>query len=230
MRAVMGTRTLQLWEKAVMADGERYQNTPPAFFCPCPRKPSIAPSPSNDISAGKYRPADRLPSEAQLVETFRVSRPTVARALQDLQTEGLIERRAASGTYVRHSPAPPPPALRQLALLISGLGTTEIFELISGELASLARIQGYSLLWGDSTAPRADADPSLEHAAELCEQFIAGRVSGVFFAPFELAGEKEGASQRLAETLRQTGIPVMLLDRDVLPFPNRSEFRYRGHR
>jgi DNA-binding LacI/PurR family transcriptional regulator len=181
-----------------------------------------------DISAGKYRAADRLPSEAQLVKTFRVSRPTVARALQDLQAEGLIERRAGSGTYLRHSAAPPLPALRQLALLIPGLGTTEIFELISGELASLARVQGYSLLWGSSTAPRADADPSLEHAAELCEQFIARRVSGVFFAPFELAGEKQGASQRLAETLRQAGIPVLLLDRDVLPFPNRSDFDIVG--
>ena len=180
-----------------------------------------------DISSGKYGPGDRLPSETQLVKTFRVSRPTIARGLQDLEAEGLIERRAGSGTYVRTTPAVPP-SLRQLALLIPGLGNTEIFELISGELASQARVHGYSLLWGSSTAPRADADPSIEHATELCEQFIARRVSGVFFAPFELTHEKEGASRRLAETLRQAGIPVVFLDRDVLPFPIRSDFDVVG--
>ena len=180
-----------------------------------------------DISMGKYAAADRLPSEAQLVKAFRVSRPTVVRALQDLQAEGLIERRAGSGTYIKVS-AGRPPVARQLALLIPGLGSTEIFELIAGELASLARVHEYSLLWGGSAAPRPDGDLSLEHAAELCEQFIARRVSGVFFAPFELTGEHEGVSRRLGETLRQAGIPVVLLDRDMLPFPNRSDFDLVG--
>ena len=54
-----------------------------------------------EIAVGKYRPDGRLPSETQLVKRFGVSRPAVARALRDLQTEGLIERRAGSGTYVR---------------------------------------------------------------------------------------------------------------------------------
>ncbi|MEP6672779.1 MAG: GntR family transcriptional regulator, partial [Chthoniobacter sp.] len=180
-----------------------------------------------DISAGKYGATNRLPSEAQLVKAFHVSRPTVARALQDLQADGLIERRAGSGTYIRAS-AGMPSVARQLALLIPGLGSTEIFELIAGELASLARVHEYSLLWGGSAAPRPDGDLSLEHAAELCEQFITRRVSGVFFAPFELTREREGVSRRLGETLRQAGIPVVLLDRDVLPFPNRSDFDLVG--
>jgi DNA-binding GntR family transcriptional regulator len=51
-----------------------------------------------EIATGKHDPAGRLPSEAQLVKRFGVSRPTVARALRDLQSEGLIERRAGSGT------------------------------------------------------------------------------------------------------------------------------------
>lgn len=176
-----------------------------------------------EISAGKYGAAGRLPSEAQLVERFGVSRPTVGRALLDLQNEGLIERRAGSGSYVRNAAASLP-SLRQLGLLIPGLGTTEIFELICGELASLARVHEYSLLWGGSTSVRSEADLSLKHATELCEQFIARRVSGVFFAPFELNREKEGASRRLAEMLRQSGIPVVLLDRDLTSFPKRSDF------
>src|SRR5437899_8328474 len=73
----------------------------------------------SEIAAGKYAPSGRLPSEAQLVERFRVSRPTVGRALRDLQDQGLIERRVGSGSFVRR---PDPGASagvgrRQLGLL-----------------------------------------------------------------------------------------------------------------
>lgn len=182
-----------------------------------------------DIVSGAYDPGARLPSEPQLVKQFGVSRPTVARALLDLQHEGLIERRAGSGTYVRAGgPVTTSVSTRQLGLLIPGLGNTEIFELICGELASLVRVQDYTLLWGGSTHPRHDTDASLEHAEELCRHFMERRVSGVFFAPYELVPERESANRRIAETLRQAGIPVVLLDRDLQSFPNRSDFDLVG--
>ena len=176
-----------------------------------------------EISSGKYGAAGRLPSEAQLVDRFAVSRPTVDRALRDLQSEGLIERRAGSGSYVRQIRAGSG-STRQLGLLIPGLGSTEIFELICGELASLARVHEYSLLLGGPARGQSEGDALLDQSNELCEQFLAQKVSGVFFAPFELRREKEGASQRLAEKLRQAGIAVVLLDRDLVPFPRRSDF------
>lgn len=181
------------------------------------------------ITAGRYATGTRLPSEPQLVKQFGVSRPTVARALLDLQNEGLIERRAGSGTYVRAATSGDAgKSTRQIGLLIPGLGSTEIFELICGELASLARVHEYSLLWGGSTHPRHDTDASLEHAEELCRHFMERKVSGVFFAPYELLPGKESANRRLAETLRQAGIPVVLLDRDLQSFPNRSDFDLVG--
>ena len=182
-----------------------------------------------DIAAGRYAVGERLPGEPQLVKQFGVSRPTVGRALLDLQNEGLIERRAGSGTYVKgNAPVQAASSTRQLGLLIPGLDTTEIFQLICGELASLARVHDYSLLWGGSTHPRQDTDASLEHAEELCHQFIERRVSGVFFAPYELLPGQEEANRRLAVSLRQAGIPVVLLDRDLMPFPNRSDFDLVG--
>ena len=54
-----------------------------------------------EIAKGKYAQTGRLPTEMQLVKRFQVSRPTIARALRDLQAEGLIERRAGSGTFLR---------------------------------------------------------------------------------------------------------------------------------
>ncbi len=181
----------------------------------------------NEIAAGKYPKGGRLPSEAQLVHQFGVSRPTVGRALRQLEMDGLIERRAGSGTYVK-SVSPLQPFSRVLGLLIPGLATTEIFQIICGELAGLARVVDYSLLWGGSTQPLGDTDESLQHAEELCQQFIERKLSGVFFAPYELVTEKEAANRRLAETLRQAGIPVVLLDRDLQSFPNRSDFDLVG--
>jgi len=182
-----------------------------------------------EIASGKHLDGARLPSEVQLVKQFKVSRPTVARAFRDLEAKGLIERRAGSGTYVRDtSPASGRPSTRTLGLLVPGLATTEIFQIICGEIASLARVQDYGILWGGSTNPREDVDASLSHAEEICRQFIERKISGVFFAPAELEAGQEKANRRLAESLREAGIPVVLIDRDMLDFPGRSEFDLVG--
>ena len=55
------------------------------------------------IAEGEYVEGQRLPSEADLVTRFATSRPTVARALQTLQLQGVIERRGGSGSYVRRA-------------------------------------------------------------------------------------------------------------------------------
>ena len=81
---------------------------------------------------------------------------------------------------------------------------------------------------GGSANPREDLDASLSHAEELCRQFIERKISGVFFAPAELDPGQEQANRRLAESLREAGIPVVLIDRDMLDFPGRSEFDLVG--
>ncbi len=178
-----------------------------------------------EIASGKYAPSGRLPSEAQLVERFGVSRPTAARALRDLQDRGLIERRVGSGSYVRGRVAAD--VQRQFGLLIPGLGTTEIFEVICGELAGLSRVHGYGLLWGSGHSPKR-GDFGAEDAEEMCEQFVRSQAAGVFFAPFEHIPRSEEINRDLAETLRRAGIAVILLDRDLGAFPVRSEFDLVG--
>ena len=180
-----------------------------------------------EISGGKYGVGARLPSEIQLVKQFGVSRPTVARALRDLEVRGLIERRAGSGTYVS-SNQQQLNATRVLGLLVPGLSNTEIFHIICGEIASLARVHEYGLYWGGSTNPRQDADASLKHAEDISKQFIERKISGVFFAPAELQPKQEEANLRIAESLREAGIPVVLIDRDFTSFPKRSDFDLVG--
>lgn len=180
-----------------------------------------------EIAAGKYTAADRLPSEAQLSKQFKVSRPTVARAFRDLIDEGIIERRAGAGTFVRDKKRVAL-ATRQIGLLIPGLGTTEIFEIICGELASFGRKSEYTLLWGGSSHPRLDQDGSREHARELCEQFIERRVTGVFFAPFELTIGQDEINRSISERFSEAGVALVLLDRDLAAFPQSSRFDVVG--
>ncbi len=178
-----------------------------------------------EIASGKYAPSGRLPSEAQLVERFGVSRPTVARALRDLQDQGLVERRVGSGSFVRQPGSPE--AIRQLGLLIPGLGRTEIFEVICGELAGLARARGYGLLWGGE-GRRPNEDVTAEDAEAICDQFLGSRAAGVFFAPFEHIDRREEVNRRLVEKLRLAGVAVVLLDRDLGAFPSRSDLDLVG--
>ena len=177
----------------------------------------------SEIGSGKYKSGGKLPSEAQLIRLFGVSRPTVGHALRDLAAEGLIERRVGSGTYVR-SPAAPNSSTRIFGLIVPGLASTEIFQIICGEIASLARVHDFGLLWGGSTNPRVDTDASLKHAEEICKQFIERKISGVFFAPAELQTGQDESNTELAESLREAGIPVVLIDRDLPGFPERSDF------
>lgn len=57
------------------------------------------------ITSGRYRPGDRLPTEEVLCRTHGVSRVTVRRALQSLETQGYIERRPRVGTIVSSAAA-----------------------------------------------------------------------------------------------------------------------------
>lgn len=58
------------------------------------------------ISTGEYTPGAPLPSEAQLIDRYKVSRPTVRKAIAALRAEGLIEVIHGKGSYVRAVPAP----------------------------------------------------------------------------------------------------------------------------
>jgi LacI family transcriptional regulator len=186
---------------------------------------------STEIIAGKYDKTGRLPSEAQLVKQFGVSRPTVGRAMRELLEQGLIDRRPGSGTYIRtekergqsaHSVIP------QIGLLMPTMFHTEIFEPLCGELASICRSNDFGLWWGTNMSSIAETHMTAEDADLLCGQFIERGVAGVFFVSFEHQAGCEATNQRITERLKHAGIPVVLLDRDIGVFPNRSEFDIVG--
>ena len=56
------------------------------------------------IETGHWRPGDRLPSEDELAEGFKVSKITVRQALRELAQIGHIRREQGRGTFVQRPP------------------------------------------------------------------------------------------------------------------------------
>ena len=176
-----------------------------------------------DIADGRYDADRRLPTESQLVTRFKVSRPTVARALRELQNEGVVERRAGSGTYLNGGAARD---AGRLGLIVPSFGMTEIFDPICAEIARQSQASRYALMWSGSWPE--DPAARIQQAEELCHRYIREKVGGVFFAPVELLPKDEAINQRIASALDAAGIPVVLLDRDMFKFPRRSKYDLVG--
>lgn len=174
------------------------------------------------IASGEYEPGQRLPSESVMVKTFAASRPTVNRALREMQLAGLIERRAGSGSYVRADAAA---RGFTFGLLIPELGRTEIFEPICRGMAEAQHDSHHVLLWGSSLGDEANIE---QQASQACRQLVAKKVSGVFFAPLELTAQKDAINRGVSEVLDKAGIPMVLLDRDLVAYPERSKYDLVG--
>jgi DNA-binding LacI/PurR family transcriptional regulator len=171
------------------------------------------------IRSGKYSVGQRLPSETQLVRKFRASRPTVARAMRDLERAGVVTRRVGSGTYVQTAART---SQSVLGLLIPGLGDTGIFEPICGEIARGAREKGFTLLWTDCGKQGMLSNHDRLH--DMCQRYIEQNVAGVFFAPATVVSDDSDSENnlRIAEAFDRAGIPIVLLDRDLAEYPDQS--------
>ncbi len=175
-----------------------------------------------DIASGKYRSGARLPSEAELVRKFSVSRMTVVKAMQQLRQEGVLVRRAGSGTYASNAA---PEEGMTFGLIIPDLGQTEIFEPICRGMVRSSQAARHSLMWGQT---QVHAEHPAEEAEQLCHLYIAQGVSGVFFAPQEFSAPNADVNGRILNAFAQARIPTVLLDRCVLKFPGRSDYDLVG--
>lgn len=176
------------------------------------------------INRGDYQIGDRLPADMELAKVFGASRPTVAKALGELQTRGLVERRVGSGTYLV-KPATPVTKSELLGLLIPDTGSTEILDAIVRQITREAQRLGHGLLLGDLGDfgdSKITADEKGRFAEAASSRLVAQGVSGVFFAPVEFTSDGGLANQRVLAKLRQAGTSVVLIDRDVGEFDQRS--------
>jgi LacI family transcriptional regulator len=172
------------------------------------------------IARGVYLPGDRVPTDVQLMQEFGASRPTVARAMRELEIAGFLERCPGIGTFVRKVDSP---QTMPLGLLIPRLDKMGIFGPICDEIARATHRHGFHLLWAN--LGQGDCEEAMR---QFCRQCVQQKMAGVFFAPLELEPEMEEINRQTAETLDRAGIAVVLLDRDVQAFPDRSPFDLVG--
>ena len=187
-----------------------------------------------EIQNGRWKEGERLPSEAQLVVRFGHSRITVGRALRDLQTAGVISRKAGAGSFVRRASEG---ARFSFGLLIADLGETDIFDPICRGMMASPLAREHALIWGSATIDVArgdfkrvdiaqgdvalsDIEGRGERAWQLCRHYIERRVDGVFFAPVEMTPVAGDVNHRIVRALDEANIPVVLLDRTVTPYPD----------
>ena len=167
-----------------------------------------------EISSGRFKPGTKLPSESALVRRFSTSRITIARALREMQNSGGIERVAGSGSYVRLNESHAEGLV--FGLLIPDLGEVEVLDAICQGIAN-APASDHALLWGHTNAEEKSKE---KRALDLCTQLIRRKVSGIFFAPLEFELTADQTNRKILSLLKDSNIPVVLLDRRVSQQPS----------
>ena len=176
------------------------------------------------ILAGEYANG-RVPSERALIRRWNVSRTTAAKALATLESEGLVVRRRGAGAFVNPSSGPSQ-GTSFVATLIADMDVREFFSAVCGSIADRARSYNLNLVWGARREfEELAGNGSIDAYVARCR---AANIRGVFFVPQDSPGDDGRRNREIAETLRRSGIAVVLIDRDIVPFPQRSDFDFVG--
>lgn len=154
------------------------------------------------ISAGTFRPGDRLPSVRELSRDWRVSVTTAVGAYGLLEDRGLVEPRPRSGYYVRPrsiSPGQVPRTHPEVASAPVEVSTAEITERVMDAVASPGVVPFGAAVPSDEAFP----------AAKLASMFTAAiRESGAAAFRYSMPPGLPELRLQLAKRLLQSGIAV----------------------
>lgn len=159
------------------------------------------------ILQGEYPDQSQIPTEAQLQQIYGVSRITVKKALELLQEEGLIQRFAGRGTFVRYSEGDlEKPSVKERETPVIGVMIPQIYTsfgngLLTG-IAQAANEKGYCLMSGLYYQ-------SLDEENVLIERLIRNGCSGIIAVPFH---SNKGANYGIITSALQ-GYPLVMADR-----------------
>ena len=164
-------------------------------------------------------PGELLPTETVMAQEFGVSRPTISKVYNQLQVDGLVAKKRGFGTEVlKHKGS----SLPLYGLLLPGAGESEIFGIINDKLLEMASPNTYACLCEGVGASNAKIRSYL---LESCaDEYIRKGVDGVIFSPLERVDDADALNVSVCKKLDAAGIPVILVDRDIYNFPQRSDY------
>jgi GntR family transcriptional regulator of arabinose operon len=167
----------------------------------------------------EIKPGSLLPTETEMAEKWNVSRPTVTRAYNKLQEDGLVTKCPGYGTEVLEHKGK---GLPLYGLLLPGAGESEIFSVITERLLEMASPNTYAVLCDGSGASTAKIR---SYFVEACaDEYIKKGVDGIIFSPLERVDNADELNARICRKFDDAGIPVVLIDRDICNFPCRSSY------
>ena len=171
----------------------------------------------NSISNREFTSDRRLPGEPELCRRFGAARNTVRQALALLHSQGLIEKRKGKGTFITKR------GERKtgiIGLLMPDYDSSSFFSSLKSELESCARHLGYRIhLEHIAGRNGRQSDASIRSAAR---RLAVKRAEGVIFRPLLDTGRSE-INKEILRIFRRAETPVVLVDSDVSPRPERSE-------
>lgn len=175
-----------------------------------------------EIAAGKYGKGHPFPSEVALMRRFDVARHTILRALWELRAEGIVTRRQGKGTFLTRKAG----RTKRLALIVHGSDYCEIFSPIMREVSHICHENGYLLLLGDvnGKSPR----ERVQSVEKLAHDYLEQGIDGVIFQPIEFLKDSARINARICSMFDGAGVPVVLLDSDIVPAPERSRYDLVG--
>ena len=174
----------------------------------------------SEILSGKYSHTRRFPSETALAHRFEVSRSLITQVVGELERFGMVKRRQGSGTFVSNNATS-----RKIGLIVPGVACTDFFQPIVSEINQLARKEDYTLLFAEVFSM--DREERIHQVRELAAEFIKKRVAGVIYEPLAEPGGAE-ANEHILRVFNRARIPFVLIDCDIVPFPQRSEYDVVG--
>ena len=172
-----------------------------------------------EIASGRFQPGDRLPTEAELAKTFAASRSTIARAMRDLKSRGLLNRQRGGGTHIARQEGKRIALFTPFTQSASDLGY--IGGQIHGHLSELAAHRGDHLRL--QLISRTGGGDTLEQMMAATRALIQQSVGGVFYYPVELPVNEAHYNAMCVEKLQAAGMAVICVDRDTVTFPDRSK-------
>ena len=181
---------------------------------------SIADELGAEIRAGKYLTHRSFPSLTLIMRRFGVSRPTAMRSVAELKARGFIATAPRSGIFVK-----PRAGSRKIGLIVPGIAVTDFFKPIVSEINRLAHESRYELRFGEVWSEIREQRTAQVRA--LAEESCEGNFAGVIYEP--MAGKLgDEINPVVLGMFEKKKIPVVLLDSDILPFPERSHYDVVG--
>lgn len=162
------------------------------------------------VERGQIELNQRFPSERELQERWRVSRPVLREAFRILEMRGVVESRQGGGRYLRSTHVLDPSRVRDSELLANRevlLRIWEAREAVETKLAELA---------AERATPEqlaAIERPLLAIATEPAETIMTLDLNGEFHAAIARAAANiilEEMSERLLQTSKQVGFKAII--------------------